>query len=559
MRTPLQTALLEIRSCVGEASIHTDPETVERLSRCTLPLPNRAAAFVYPSSIDEIQQLLIIANRHRVPVWPCSQGRNWGYGSANPFLEGSIVMVLARLNHILEVNETLAYAVIEPGVTYRQLNAHLKSQGDKLWADCTDGPPDGSVLGNALERGIGETPYGDHFGNLCGLEIVLPSGEVIHTGGGPPGSKTWHTHKWGIGPYLEGLFSQSNFGVVTKAGVWLMPRPEAYNSFVFQLSWAKDFGRVLDVLRALALQRVLPTTIHMINAFVSLAVLTRYPFHLLQDQTFLPEEVIARLQQEYGVAPWTFSTGLYGTRAQVRVNRAIVKKALKPYGRLEFLDDRKVRWVSQVVPWLKRAQSYPLLAPLSRWVVRGGLRSSLALFDAVPYIHGILKGIPTEYFVRHAYFKSNHPRPDQDVHPARDSCGLFWFAPILPFTGQAVSEFLNVAQGLFHEQGFDLYVALLVMNPRSIVALMAILYRKEDAAETHRASVLYERLCALVLSEGYQQYRAAMPAWRGLFDQAPGFLKLCDTLKSAVDPNNIMAPGHYGIGLSHVRPHKDTQ
>jgi 4-cresol dehydrogenase (hydroxylating) len=122
-----------------------------------------------------------------------------------------------------------------------------------------------------------------------------------------------------------------------------------------------------------------------------------------------------------------------------------------------------------------------------------------------------------------------------------------------------VSEFLNLAQGLFHEQGFDLYVALLVMNPRSIVTLMAILYRKEDTAEIHRASILYERLCALALSQGYQQYRAAMPAWRELFDQAPGFLKLCDTLKSAVDPNNIMAPGHYGIGLSHVLPDRDTQ
>jgi 4-cresol dehydrogenase (hydroxylating) len=108
------------------------------------------------------------------------------------------------MNRILEVNEKLAYAVIEPGVTYEQLNFYLKQQGYRLWIDCTDGPPLGSVVGNALDRGIGETPYGDHFGNLCGMEVVLPNGEVIHTGGSSPHHpvKTWHTHKWGLGPYI---------------------------------------------------------------------------------------------------------------------------------------------------------------------------------------------------------------------------------------------------------------------------------------------------------------------------------------------------------------------
>ena len=74
-------------------------------------------------------------------------------------------------------------------------------------------------MGNALERGVGLTPYADHFGHLCGLEVVLADGSIVHTGGGGgPRCKTWHTHKWGTGPYLEGLFSQSNLGIVTRAG-----------------------------------------------------------------------------------------------------------------------------------------------------------------------------------------------------------------------------------------------------------------------------------------------------------------------------------------------------
>ena len=149
--------------------------------------------------------------------------------------DGAVILLLERMNRILEVNEDLAYAVIEPGVTYKQLADHLRSRAIKLWADCTDSTPQGSVLGNALDRGLGHTPYGDHFGNLCGLEVVLANGEVIQTGAAPPDSPTWHTFKWGTGPYLEGLFSQSNFGIVTRAGIWLMPEPEAFQAFLCEI------------------------------------------------------------------------------------------------------------------------------------------------------------------------------------------------------------------------------------------------------------------------------------------------------------------------------------
>jgi 4-cresol dehydrogenase (hydroxylating) len=96
--------------------------------------------------------------------------------------------------------------------------------------DVTSGPPQGGMIGNALDKGAGYSPYFDHFGFSCGLEIVLGNGELLRTGDGALDSKdliNWHTSKYSFGPILDGLFTQSNFGIVTRMGVWLLPRPPA--------------------------------------------------------------------------------------------------------------------------------------------------------------------------------------------------------------------------------------------------------------------------------------------------------------------------------------------
>ena len=73
--------------------------------------------------------------------------------------------------------------------------------------------------------------YRNHFDSHCGMEVVLANGEVMRTGmGALPGAKTWQQYKSGFGPWIDGMFSQSNFGVVTKMGFWLLPQPDAYLS-----------------------------------------------------------------------------------------------------------------------------------------------------------------------------------------------------------------------------------------------------------------------------------------------------------------------------------------
>jgi len=534
-------ALDELRAAVGSDHVCTGSEELDSYSRCTIPWQSRCRAVVFPSSREEVSAVLKIAQRHSLKVWPFSGGRNWGYSTTLAPAGGGLVMLLHRMNRVLEVNEELAYVVLEPGVTYAQLNSHLKAHGHQLWADCIDGTSQGSVIGNALDRGLGQTPYGDHFGNLCGMEVVLPTGEIVRIGGSDDGPKTWHLHKWGVGPYLEGLFTQSNFGVVTKAGVWLMPKPEAHASFVFEVQDERHLPQVIDAFRRLALQGVVTTKLHMINDFVSLTVVMQRLEQQRPDGAPLSGEEVAQLRRKYGVAPMTCAGGLYGTKAQVRLHRKSLKQAIGRYGQLLFVSDTMVALLERIIglAWRK---------PWLRAVTEKLAGSSLQVLDSAPHVHRLLQGVPTDYFVKHAYYRHRRRRPDSGIHPARDGCGVIWFAPVLPFTSATMLPFMAQARKRFEEFGLDYWVAVLVLNPRAVTCLMNILYDKDDADEAGRAAALYDVLSNDMRAAGYQQYRAGLLAWEHLYDDAPALRALNARIKDALDPDHVVAPGRYGIG-----------
>jgi hypothetical protein len=122
------------------------------------------SAVLMPGSVDEVREVVRIAARYRVPLWTNSMGKNNAYGGGAPRARGSVVVSLRRMNRILEINEELAYAVVEPGVSFFDLCAELRRRGSALWASI----PDlgwGSVIGNTLDHGFGYLPEGDHAVN----------------------------------------------------------------------------------------------------------------------------------------------------------------------------------------------------------------------------------------------------------------------------------------------------------------------------------------------------------------------------------------------------------
>ena len=375
---------------IGPEGVVHQAEEVESLTRTCVPYRQLASALVRPTSTEQVQAVVAIARSARVPVWPVSTGRNWGYGERTACYPGGITMLLDRMTRIWHVDEQLGYAVVEPGVTYKQLNDHLKQTGSRLWADCAGSTQFASVIGNALDKGRGLTPMADHFGALCGMDVVLPDGSLLETGGGATGNNTVrHLYKWGVGPCLDGMFAQSNLGIVVKAGIWLMPAPEVFDFAAFEYKAGADrLGPFIDDLRELVMCRAIRSHPHLANDFAMMCILAQYPHDSLDGQRHLSAEAAARWRSEHGVADWTFGCGLYGSAEEVRYQKRMMRKVLSRYGRVQFIgaavrDD----WYGALVRWA---------APLVNRLMGKSAEFTNVMLPAI----NLYRGIPTDEFVR---------------------------------------------------------------------------------------------------------------------------------------------------------------
>lgn len=137
---------------------------------------------VLPGSTEEVQEIIYLANRERIPVVPMVSGLN-NAGLANP-LQGGIVLDLRRMNRVLEVNEDDMYAVVEGGITWADLALYLNKKHPTLRPPITWSPPATGVVPSLLENGMHDLGMVGGCGSdfINGLEVVLPTGEIVVTG-----------------------------------------------------------------------------------------------------------------------------------------------------------------------------------------------------------------------------------------------------------------------------------------------------------------------------------------------------------------------------------------
>jgi 4-cresol dehydrogenase (hydroxylating) len=472
------------------------------------------AAGVCPASAEEVQALVRVANEYRVPLWPIARGKNFGYGGCAPVMTGTVMLDMSRMNRILEVDARLGYCLIEPGVGFFDLHEHLGRNGIPLWLGIP-GNAWGSVIGNALDRGFSTTPYGEHCSSLCGLEVVLPTGDLVRTGtGAMANSATWPLFRYGYGPSWDQLFVQSNYGVVTKAGFWLMPEPESTLTMTLRVPNPEDIGWLVDVLTPFRLQRVIEHNIG-ITSYMGSATMSSQRVEWHQGKGALPDSAVKAIMDKTGAGWWNLTLKLYGLAEVNELHRALIERSVAPHTKAEF----------SVTRW-KRGET-------------AGNSGGAGRRDASR------EGAPRP---------SVFPLQIVNWHGGRG--GHIAFSPALPADGRRVLEQLDRTRRRYEEHGID-YSGTFYISGRHVINVNLMLYDRDDAELTGRTRELFRVLVEDSAKAGYCEYRTHltyMDQVARTFDfNGHALLRLNETVKDALDPNGILAPGKSGIWPRRLR------
>jgi 4-cresol dehydrogenase (hydroxylating) len=456
------------------------------------------AAVVRPAGTEEVRRIVVAANEHRVPLHPISRGRQHGLGMATAVAPGYVTVDLGRMDRIHEYDAELGLVVVEPGVTFAQLHAYLHEREAPYWISPISGPVDASVLGNALDKGAGYTPVGNHFANLIGLEVVLGDGRVLVTGDGAlRGAKTLYTHKGGCGPMLDQLFAQSNYGIVTRAGVWLMPAPPGARGFVFSFPESDDVERAVEVAGRLKLNGAIPSTVSIANDQLCVAVATTRSFPSGTPGRPPLDGSLPELRAEHGVGAWNVVGCVYGPDAELEGRVARLHETFAATGPVRYLPEEEA----------SRSKAFA-------------------------YRFAVAKGIPDETEV--------------DLYNLHANGSSLYFLPSVPFLGRYAREAMELSRGVCSKHGFA-YTAQFLCSPRSMRNTQPVVFDSADDDARDRVRACFGELVEVFHDAGYLVSRAPTHFQETVAASLGLHAELASALKRVFDPNGILDPGRYGI------------
>ena len=274
----LSAALDAFRSALGPHAVHAGEDELREFRdpfAHTTWDDYTASAVLMPQTVEEIQQIVRIANEHKVPLWTHGTGMNNGYGGPAPRVKGSVIVSLRRMNRVLEINE-------EQRVCGRRARRPLvrplrRDPGGRPQADALHPRP---RLGQRCRQHPRERRHvppdrGRHGGRRAAWRSCCRAARSCAPGmGAMPGNQAWHVYKRSLGPTPDQLFMQSNFGIVTKMGVWLMPYPECYMPLWLRVWNEDDLPALVETLRALMLDRTIENVPQIWNTIAFASVMS---------------------------------------------------------------------------------------------------------------------------------------------------------------------------------------------------------------------------------------------------------------------------------------------
>lgn len=213
------------------------------------------AAAVIARDVEDVVATVKTANRRKMPLYVRAAGSTYAGGS-NP-CDGAIVLDTSALNQIIKIDEGRGLVLVEPGVTYGALLAELGRRGLTLGVVPLTGAA-GTVGGAVASNGLGTgSPRFQSTGDeVAGLEVILPSGELMRTGSAALAEAGFFA-RYGLGPDLTGMFLGANgcLGVITKLALWIHPKPAYQETFALGFPDYESGARFISAMQLKELTR----------------------------------------------------------------------------------------------------------------------------------------------------------------------------------------------------------------------------------------------------------------------------------------------------------------
>lgn len=259
----MQQAFSELKAIVGDGNVLSGDRIEDdyKHDECLTTLPGAPEYVVRPATTEQVARILGFANEHKIPVTARGAGTGLSGGcTPNP---GGILLSLDRMKRIVEIDEQNHVAVVEAGVTLNELDAECAKRG--LVYPIFPGENSATLGGNVATNagGMRAVKYGVTRNQVLGLEAVLPSGEVIKTGG--------KFVKVSSGYDLTQLFigSEGTLGVVTQITVKLFPRMPIWSTV---LAPFKSLEEVALAVPALVMSGVGPLLVEYIDRMTMMGI-----------------------------------------------------------------------------------------------------------------------------------------------------------------------------------------------------------------------------------------------------------------------------------------------